>query len=80
MEIREHEPRDALDGGEDGLWAIRGVVPVLGRALRPAGLAALEIGWDQGDAVCGLAQAAGLLGVRLRRDHAGLARVVVARR
>jgi release factor glutamine methyltransferase len=80
VEVRDHEPRGALDGGEDGLRVIRGVMPVLGKALRPGGTAALEIGWDQGDAMRELAQGAGLQDVRVRRDHAGLTRVVVARR
>lgn len=80
VEVREHEPRGALDGGPDGLRELRRVVPAAAAALRPGGFLALEIGADQGDAVRALCTAAGLVEVTLRRDYAGLARVVTARR
>ena len=45
------EPRVALDGGSDGLAAIRRLLEQLGRVLRPDGAAFLEIGSDQASAV-----------------------------
>jgi release factor glutamine methyltransferase len=81
VEIREHEPRRAIDGGADGLREIRRTVPAAGRALRPGGLLALEIGADQEAPAREVVEGAGLFrDVRLRRDYAGLARVVAARR
>ena len=80
VEIREHEPRGALDGGADGLRELRRVVPAAVQALRPGGLLVLEIGADQAAAVEGLVGGAGLADVRLRRDYAGLPRVVTGRR
>jgi release factor glutamine methyltransferase len=67
-EVKDYEPRGALDGGADGLAAYRRILPAAGAALRPGGLLILEIGWDQGPAVTRLAEATGLFG-----DHACLA-------
>lgn len=50
-EIREHEPREALAGGEDGLELVREVVAGAGRHLEPGGALFLEIGEDQGESV-----------------------------
>ena len=80
VEVREHEPRGALDGGPDGLRELRRVVPAAATALRPGGFLGLEIGADQGEAVPALCAAAGLVEVAVRRDYAGLCRVVKARR
>ena len=79
-EVRDHDPRLALDGGRDGLDAIRAIVADLGRILAPDGSALIEIGIDQGEAVRQLAEGAGFA-VRLVPDLAGIERVaVVARR
>lgn len=79
-EVRLHDPRLALDGGGDGLDAYRALIPQAWTALRPGGFFAVEIGWRQADAVGGLAAAAGLIEVAVRRDAAGRDRVVTARR
>lgn len=76
-EVRDHEPALALDGGADGLDAYRAILADLPRILRPGGLFALEIGYDQGEAVCRLARTAGLVGVALTQDLAGHDRVVI---
>jgi len=71
------EPRLALDGGPDGLAFIARLIARLADTLAPAGIALLEIGADQGDAVCELAARA-RPGWRcgVERDLAGLPRVV----
>ncbi len=71
------EPREALDGGADGLDAVRALLARLPDALAADGIALLEIGADQGDAAEG-ATAAVLPGWRtaVSRDLAGLPRVL----
>jgi release factor glutamine methyltransferase len=46
-EVRDHDPRLALDGGDDGLAAYREIIPSLPAFLAPGGLAALELGTGQ---------------------------------
>ena len=71
------EPRLALDGGPDGLDAIRALLARLPDVLMPDGVALLEIGADQGEAAPA-AVAATLPGWRstVSRDLAGLPRVL----
>lgn len=52
--VREYEPDEALFAGKEGLDAYRALAPELPRLLDKGGLAALEIGFDQADAVTGL--------------------------
>jgi release factor glutamine methyltransferase len=75
-EVREHEPRLALDGGEDGLDAYRALAPEILRVLRPGGLFAVEIGWDQAAAVSALFETAGADALRTVKDLALRDRVV----
>jgi release factor glutamine methyltransferase len=75
-EVRDHEPRLALDGGEDGLNAYRILAPEILRVLKPDGVFAVEIGWDQSKAVEKLFVAAGAEDVRTRKDLADRDRVV----
>jgi release factor glutamine methyltransferase len=75
-EVREHEPRLALDGGEDGLDCYRRLAPEILRVLRPGGSFAVEIGHDQSEAVQALFAAAGAEGVRTVKDLGARDRVV----
>jgi len=75
-EVRDHEPRLALDGGADGLDAYRILAPEILRVLKPDGVFAVEIGWDQSKAVEALFVAAGAEDVRTRKDLADRDRVV----
>ena len=75
-EVREHDPLVALDGGPDGLAAYRSILAQAGTMLAPSGFLALEIGYDQGEAVAGLCREAGLSNVHIHPDLAGRARVV----
>lgn len=77
-EVREHEPAGALFAGADGLDDYRRIVPDLPRLLAPGGIAVLEIGWTQGEAVCGLVRAAGLTAA-LRQDLGGRDRAVTCK-
>jgi release factor glutamine methyltransferase len=75
-EVRDHDPRLALDGGPDGLDAYRALAPEILRVLAPGGRFALEIGASQAAAVEALLNAAGAAGVATHKDLAGRDRVV----
>ncbi len=72
-EVAAFEPRLALAGGLDGLDAYREILPALPALLAEDGLALLELGVGQADALAGLAEAQGLE-VSFARDLAGVAR------
>ena len=76
-EIKDHEPRLALDGGADGLDVYRALVPEAARRARRAVL--VEVGDGQAEAVAALFEAAGLTDVTTRADLTGTARVVEGR-
>jgi release factor glutamine methyltransferase len=79
VEVREHDPHLALDGGADGLQAYRAIVADLGRILTPGGRAYLEIGAGQGDAIRDLAATAGFA-CAFTPDLAGIERVALLSR
>lgn len=72
-QVRDHEPHMALFAGADGLDDYRRIAPQLPALLAPRGLAAIEIGFDQGDSAAALFRAQGLH-VAVRRDLGGRAR------
>jgi release factor glutamine methyltransferase len=77
-EIRDHEPRSALDGGPDGLALIGRLLATAGPWLRPAGTILLEIGAGQGVAATTLARdCIPQARVQLVQDYAGLDRLVI---
>jgi release factor glutamine methyltransferase len=78
-EILQHEPHLALFGGDDGLSVVRGVIAGLAERLEPGGLFATEIDPLQVEQVAALCSAAGLTGVRVQKDLAGLDRHVTGR-
>jgi release factor glutamine methyltransferase len=75
-EVRDHEPRVALDGGTDGLAFYRRLTAEAKAWLKPGGALMVEIGHTQGDAVTALFQAADFTS-KVRKDRAGRPRVVV---
>jgi release factor glutamine methyltransferase len=78
-DVRDHEPRLALDGGPDGLDVIRRVV-TMGRArLSEGGILAIEVHYDQAARVTALFEAAGYRDVDRRKDYGGIERVVSGR-
>ena len=78
--VREHEPELALNGGGDGLDAIRAIAKDAHQALAPGGWLILEHHHDQSTAVLALLQAAGLDHVQAHPDLEGHARFASARR
>jgi release factor glutamine methyltransferase len=76
-EVREHEPAAALFAGPDGLDDYRRIIPDLPRLRAPGGIAVLEIGWTQGEAVAALVRDAGLTPA-IRQDLGGRDRAVIA--
>ncbi|OSM00100.1 peptide chain release factor N(5)-glutamine methyltransferase [Magnetofaba australis] len=77
-EVRDHEPRGALDGGADGLACYRALIPASKPLLKSGGLLALEIGYDQGEAIFDLCREAGFAAVSITQDHARRDRVITA--
>lgn len=76
-EVREHEPRLALDGMSDGLYFYRLIVRESTRFLEDNGFLMLEIGHDQREAVINIMKEAGFKAVTGIKDLAGLDRVVI---
>jgi release factor glutamine methyltransferase len=75
-EVRDHEPRLALDGGPDGLDAYRLLAGEILRVLKPGAMFAVEIGYDQSAAVEALFREAGAQNVRTIKDLSVNDRVV----
>lgn len=78
-EVRDHDPRLALDGGPDGLTAYRTICPLLPRLLVKGGFAVLEVGAGQAHSVAALFHAAGCTGTTVHRDLGGHERAVMSR-
>jgi release factor glutamine methyltransferase len=79
-EVRDHDPRRALDGGADGLNAYRALIPQAARLLARRGALVLEVGQGQSAEVEALMAEAGLLPERPpRADLAGVPRAVAGR-
>lgn len=76
-EVRDHEPRMALDGTEDGLHFYRRIIKEAGKHLVNSGMLFFEIGYDQGQAVSELMRTQGYREVQVVQDYAGLDRVVL---
>ncbi|MBR6451374.1 MAG: peptide chain release factor N(5)-glutamine methyltransferase [Lachnospiraceae bacterium] len=77
-EVKDHEPRGALDGGEDGLVFYRKIIADAPQHLKRGGRIFLEIGFDQGADVSRLLTDGGFTDVRIVKDFAGLDRVATA--
>lgn len=77
-EVASWEPRRALVAGPTGTEAIECILRGAPAWLRPGGVAVVEIGETQGDAVTALARAAGFATVAVHPDLAGRPRVAVA--
>ncbi|HHY49811.1 MAG TPA: peptide chain release factor N(5)-glutamine methyltransferase, partial [Alphaproteobacteria bacterium] len=76
-EVKDHDPREALDGGPDGLEAYRAIVAEARRWLKSQGVLIVEIGSEQMVAVKSLFLQAGFRDVVFEKDLAGLDRMLV---
>ena len=75
-EVRDHEPRLALDGTEDGLSFYRRIIGTAPAWLYESGWLVMEIGYDQGEAVSALMREKGFRDIEVVRDLDGKDRVV----
>lgn len=78
-EVKDHEPRMALDGKEDGLFFYRKIAGEAKKHLQKGGWLLFEIGFDQRTEVCDILTENGYRDVESRKDYAGLDRVVMGR-
>ena len=78
-EIKDYEPVEALDGGEDGLYFYRRIFKDASKSLKETGIIILEIGHDQADDVGKIAMNAGFKNVTFIKDYAGIKRILVGR-
>lgn len=79
-EVRLHDPYMALDGREDGLYFYRRITGECSPWLKSGGWLLYEIGYDQGPAVKEIMEEAGFCHVEVKKDLAGLDRVVIGQR
>ena len=77
-EVRDYEPRLAVDGGEDGLMFIRPLTHEAMRVLRPGGTLLLEVGQHQAGVVMELLGKAGCTDVMIHEDLARIPRMIEA--
>ena len=80
LEIREHEPPEALFGGPAGHELYPALINQSGNALRASGVLVLEIGYNSASRVRSLLDSASWKDVRLMEDLAGIPRVIAARK
>jgi release factor glutamine methyltransferase len=81
VEVRDHDPHRALDGGADGLNAYRGLIPQAARLLKPGGVLVVEAGMGQSGDIEGFMMAARLTIMDApRTDLGGVARAVGSRK
>lgn len=77
VEVRDHDPRAALDGGTDGLDAYRALIPQAAELLAPGAVLIVEAGAGQSSQIQALMRAAGLtIGTAPKADLAGVPRAV----
>lgn len=79
-EVRDFEPASALVSPEEGLWHLRGLLPVAAQALRPGGVLLCELGSGQGAAALDLTRdpALDFSEPAILKDYAGLDRILKA--
>ena len=81
MEVRNHDPRAALDGGTDGLDAYRSLIPQAADLLAPGAILIVEAGEGQSGLINGLMTMAGLTPTGApKADLGGIPRAVAARK
>ena len=76
VEVKDHDPIMALDGGEDGLDFYRAITKEAVNHIKKKGHLLYEIGHDQGEAVAQLLKENDFIEIEVIKDLAGLDRVV----
>lgn len=76
-EVRDWEPKEALDGGEDGLYFFKEILRDAHHYLKPGAWVILEVGVGQADEVKDIAKGSGLSLVSKIKDYANIERVLV---
>jgi release factor glutamine methyltransferase len=80
QDIRNHEPRLALDGGPDGFSVIARLVPQAFNSLRSGGWLFMEIGEDQGERTSNWLRENGFAEVEIRKDRSGQDRIACGKK
>ncbi|MCY4031841.1 MAG: peptide chain release factor N(5)-glutamine methyltransferase [Hyphomicrobiales bacterium] len=75
-EVREHDPRIALDGGGDGMDSLRAIIAIAPKLLRPNGRVLIEIGAGQSGEILSLMENQPFKEIRKHKDLAGIDRVI----
>lgn len=78
-EVRDFDPRLALDGGADGLDAYRAIAASVPPLLAPGGRLIMELGVGQAPPVTALFEAAKFIVLSIRNDLGGIARALIAK-
>ena len=73
----QHEPRSALDGGDDGLTFYRAIAELWLDKLRSGGTVVLEIGEEQAQAVSRLLMMNNIVNITVLKDIQDLDRVII---
>ncbi len=76
-EVKTYEPIAALDGGEDGLLFYRRIAACAKDYFYGGGKLLMEIGYDEADAVCDILEKEQYFDIMVKKDLAGLNRVVI---
>jgi release factor glutamine methyltransferase len=79
-EVKDHEPKLALDAGATGLIFYERIINDLNRYLNPGGYVFFEIGYDQGKDVSRMLYEAGFIDITVKKDYSDLDRIVYARK
>ena len=78
-EIKDWEPLEALDGGENGLDYYRAITPEAKNYLKEGGYLMFELGNNQADAVRKMAEDTGFINISLIKDYAGIERILITK-
>ncbi|MDH5768828.1 MAG: peptide chain release factor N(5)-glutamine methyltransferase, partial [Nitrospirota bacterium] len=78
-EIKDWEPVEALDGGEDGLGYYRIIIPEAKNYLKEGGYLMFELGIGQADSVRKMVEDPGFTDILLIKDYAGIERILRAK-
>jgi release factor glutamine methyltransferase len=76
-EIKDWEPVEALDGGENGLDYYRAIIHEVRNYLNEGGCLLLELGVSQSDEVRKMSEDAGFINISLVKDYAGIERIII---